>query len=61
MIELSSWEWFLVLLIATIIIWLLIIYQTKLTSSEVSSIQAHESETGHYETQSSDDMSGKLE
>lgn len=41
MIELSSWEWYLLLSIVILVIWLLILYQTKSSGSHELNMEAH--------------------
>lgn len=41
MIELSSWEWFLLLFIVMVIIWLLILFQVGSVRSENDQVQSH--------------------
>ena len=42
MIKLSSWEWFLLLSIVTIIIWLLLLYQVRSTRGNNFGMQSAE-------------------
>lgn len=58
MIELSSWEWFLILSIVIIIIWLLILFQTRLTQADNFGIQSHEGQEFVSEHHSGGDFSG---
>lgn len=41
MIELSSWEWFLLLMSVILVIWLLILFQIRLTKQDDLSKEYH--------------------
>jgi hypothetical protein len=54
MIQLSSWEWFLLLSIVILIIWLLILFQVKTYGSHEYGMQPHD----HHEDHSGNDFPG---
>ena len=58
MIKLSSWEWFLLLSIVIIIIWLLLLYQVRSTGDDNFVIQSQEKQETVSEYYSGDDLSG---
>ncbi len=58
MIKLSSWEWYLLLSIVIIIIWLLLLYQVRSTGDDNFVIQSQEKQETVSEYYSGDDLSG---
>ena len=59
MIKLSSWEWFLLLSIVIIIIWLLLLYQVRSTGDDNFVIQSQEKQETMSEYHSGDDLSSE--
>ena len=59
MIKLSSWEWFLLLSIITIIIWLLLLYQVRSTRGNNFGIQSEQEQETKYEPHNGDGISGE--
>ena len=56
MIQLSSWEWFMLLSFVTLIIWLLILFQVKTYGSHEYGMQSHD----HHEAHTGHDLPGSF-
>lgn len=56
MIQLSSWEWFMLLSIVILIIWLLILFQVKTYGSHDYGMQSHD----HHEDHTGNDLPSSI-